>query len=133
MFERYPFLNKWSFANKKEFHKLGESLETLKLCIGALAYEVNTIRLMSQIDRMIYIYIKLNREPEMFDFSLMEALKFYMFIQAAEYWESYSNGQPVPELMDILFLREDCINLEDFVLNHLNNVGDSSGLEMVSL
>ena len=155
MFEKYPFLKKWSFANKQEFHDLGETMETLKLCIGNLAFEVsyrsieilhakklrsffnysfqvNQVRSMSQIDRMIYIYMKLNSEKEIFDFSLMEALKFYMFIQAAEYWELYSNGRPVPDLMDFLFLRDDCMSLEQFLDNHMNNVGDGGGLEMVS-
>ena len=80
---------------------------------------------------MIYIYNKLNIEPEDFDFTLMEALKFYMFITAAKYWELFSTGQDVPESMQFLFLREDSGNLEDFLINHLNSVGDSGGLEMV--
>ena len=80
---------------------------------------------------MVYIYQQLNTQPETFDFSLMEALKFYMFITAAKYWELFSNGHEVPESICFLFLREDSNNLEEFLVNHLNAVGDSGGLEMV--
>ena len=80
---------------------------------------------------MVYIYKQLNTQPETYDFTLMEALKFYMFITAAEYWELFSNGKEVPESILFLFLREDSANLEDFLVNHLNAVGDSGGLEMV--
>ena len=51
------------------------------------------VRTWAPLDRMVYIYTKLNEQKEIFDFSLMEALKFYMFIKAAEYWQIYSWGR----------------------------------------
>ena len=89
------------------------------------------MRLWEPLDRMVYIYSKLNEQNEIFDFSLMEALKFYMFVKAAEFWEAFSIGKDLPDQMFILFLREDSSNLEEFLLKHLNNVGNGGGLEMV--
>ena len=40
MMQKYPFLNKWSFANKKSFHQQGNVQKVLEICVGALAYEV---------------------------------------------------------------------------------------------
>ena len=91
------------------------------------------VRRWAPLDRMVYIYTKLNEQKEIFDFSLMEALKFYMFIKAAEYWEIFSTGGELPDQIFILFLREDSTNLQEFLLNHLNNVGDGGGLEMVRI
>ena len=91
------------------------------------------MRKWAPLDRMVYIYTKLNEQKEIFDFSLMEALKFYMFIKAAEYWEIYSTGGELPDQIFILFLREDSNDLQEFLLNHLNNVGDGGGLEMVRI
>ena len=91
------------------------------------------MKLWKPLDRMVYLYSKLNEQSEMFDFSLMEALKFYMFIKAAEFWESFSTGKNLPDKLFILFLREDSNNLEEFLMHHLNNVGDGGGLEMVRL
>ena len=85
------------------------------------------------LDRMVYIYSNLNQQKEIFDFSLMEALKFYMFMKAAEFWEAFSYGMDLPDQMFFLFLREDSVDLKEFLLNHLNNVGYGGGLEMVSL
>ncbi|KAI6661939.1 hypothetical protein LOD99_9707 [Oopsacas minuta] len=133
MMEKYPFLSKWSFANKPSFQKLGETKDVLEMCIDNLAFEVDHVRGWEPINRMIYIYSKLNTQKEIFDFSLMEALKFYMFIELAKYWEIYSQGGEVPESMFFLFIREDSMNLEDFLVNHLNHVGDSGGLEMVEM
>eukprot|EP00800_Vazella_pourtalesii_P003757 TRINITY_DN1390_c0_g1_i6.p1 TRINITY_DN1390_c0_g1~~TRINITY_DN1390_c0_g1_i6.p1 ORF type:complete len:1099 (+),score=195.47 TRINITY_DN1390_c0_g1_i6:39-3335(+) len=133
MMQKYPFLNKWSFANKKSFHQQGNVQKVLEICVGALAYEIHQYREWKPLDRMVYIYKQLNTQPETYDFTLMEALKFYMFITAAEYWELFSNGKEVPESILFLFLREDSANLEDFLVNHLNAVGDSGGLEMVEM
>ena len=91
------------------------------------------MRTWEPLNRMVYIYSKLNEQKEIFDFSLMEALKFYMFMRAAEFWEAFSNQLDLPDQMFILFLRDDSNNLEEFLLNHLNNVGYGGGLEMVSL
>ena len=41
MFVKYPFLKKWSFANKREFHEQGNPLEVLELCIANLAFEAS--------------------------------------------------------------------------------------------
>ena len=80
---------------------------------------------------MVYIYKQLNTQPETYDFTLIEALKFYMFITAAGYWELYSIEKDVPESILFLFFREDSANLEDFLVNHLNPVGYSGGVEIV--
>ena len=63
----------------------------------------------------------------------MEAIKFYMFVKSAEYWEISRNGGEFPHGMEHFFLRETALSLEEFLCNHLNNVGSVGGLEMVIL
>ncbi|KAI6660155.1 Ubiquitin thioesterase otulin isoform X2 [Oopsacas minuta] len=100
MMEKYPFLSKWSFANKPSFQELGETKDVLEKCIYNLAFEVDHVRGWEPVN------------------------------QLAKYWEIYSQGGDIPESMFFLFIREDSMNLEDFLVNHLNHVGDSGGLEM---
>ena len=61
----------------------------------------------------------------------MEAVKFYMFVKSAEFWEISQKGGELPQGMEYFFLRETALSLEDFLCNHLNNVGNIGGLEMV--
>ncbi|KAI6646475.1 hypothetical protein LOD99_12596 [Oopsacas minuta] len=135
IFEKYPFLEKWSFANKEEFHELGDAISVLKMCVGNLAYELNKVRTATtRMDGRVYFLHNLNSNPsERFDFSLMEAIKFYMFVKSAEFWELSQTGEELPNGMEHFFLRETSLSLEDFLINHLNNVGSIGGLEMIEM
>ena len=46
MMQKYPYLNNWSFANKKEFQELGTTQEVLELCVANLAIEVSGITVL---------------------------------------------------------------------------------------
>ena len=63
MFVKYPFLKKWSFANKGEFHREGSTVDVLKLCIANLAYEVFSI-FYTTYNRTSLVRTRLIRTPD---------------------------------------------------------------------
>ena len=90
------------------------------------------VRTWVPFNRMVYIYTKLNAQ-EIYYFYLMDALRLYMFIITAEYWEIFSIWRELPDQIFIIFLREGSNDLQEFLLNHLKNVGNGRGLEMVRI
>ena len=82
---------------------------------------------------MLYFYDNLNTKKELYDYSLMESIKYFMFVKVAEFWELYKKGEKLPNGMDHFFLRETASSLEDYFRNHLNQTGDTGGLEMVEI
>lgn len=79
-----------------------------------------------------YLLSLLNRLPEV-DLQLMEAVKVLMMIRAAELFTCCATGDDIPVFVWLMFARDSAATLELFFRNHLNTVGDSSGLEQVSV
>ena len=73
-----------------------------------------------------------NTEEEV-DLLLMEAVKLFMLLSALELYKLQLEGADVPTFAVLMFARDTSSNIESFVQNHLNCVGDSGGLEQVSL
>ena len=66
------------------------------------------------------------------DVLLCEAVKIHMLAASLELYEHHvSNVSDLPVWASMLFLRDTSMNPHDFMLNHLNPVGDIAGLEQV--
>lgn len=65
------------------------------------------------------------------EYKLYEALKFIMLYQVTEVYEQMKTNKVIPSLFQLLFARETSADPLSFMLNHLNPVGDTCGLEQV--
>lgn len=78
-----------------------------------------------------YLVSLLNRLPEV-DLQLMEAVKLLMMLRAIELYDNCNSGIEVPVFVWLMFARDTASTPEQFFRNHLNVVGDTGGLELVS-
>ncbi|XDC83611.1 hypothetical protein R6Z07F_014784 [Ovis aries] len=64
---------------------------------------------------------------------LYEALKFIMLYQVTEVYEQMKTKKVIPSLFRLLFTRETSSDPLSFMMNHLNSVGDTCGLEQIDM
>lgn len=64
---------------------------------------------------------------------LYEALKFLMLYQVTEVYEQMKTNKIVPSLFRLLFSRESSPDPLSFMMNHLNSVGDTCGLDQIDM
>ncbi|XP_069476544.1 uncharacterized protein [Ambystoma mexicanum] len=62
-------------------------------------------------------------------YNLYEAVKFLMLSKAIDLYVDYTDGKEVPIFSWLLFARNTSSNPEEFMKNHLNQVGYTGGLE----
>ncbi|XP_047720418.1 inactive ubiquitin thioesterase OTULINL isoform X2 [Prionailurus viverrinus] len=67
------------------------------------------------------------------EYKLYEALKFIMLYQVTEVYEQMKTQKVIPSLFRLLFSRETSSDPLSFMMNHLNSVGDTCGLEQIDM
>ncbi|XP_078459813.1 ubiquitin thioesterase otulin isoform X3 [Lampetra planeri] len=67
------------------------------------------------------------------EWRLYEAVKLLMLWKAMDLFEMQQRGEDVPLFATLMFARETSVNPHSFLLNHLNHVGSSGGLEQVEM
>ncbi|KAF6126229.1 OTU deubiquitinase with linear linkage specificity like [Phyllostomus discolor] len=67
------------------------------------------------------------------EYKLYEALKFIMLYQVTEVYEQMKTKKIIPSLFRLLFSRETSSDPLSFMMNHLNSVGDTCGLEQIDM
>lgn len=67
------------------------------------------------------------------EYSLYEAVKFLMLNTAIKMYEDNEKGKDVPVFAWLLFARDTSRNPSQLMENHLNQLGQTGGLEQVSL
>ncbi|XP_004698156.1 inactive ubiquitin thioesterase OTULINL, partial [Echinops telfairi] len=67
------------------------------------------------------------------EYRLYEALKFIMLYQVTEVYEQLKAKKAVPSLFSLLFCRDTSPDPLSFMMNHLNLVGDTCGLERIDM
>uniref|UniRef100_A0A6I8N8V5 OTU deubiquitinase with linear linkage specificity like n=1 Tax=Ornithorhynchus anatinus TaxID=9258 RepID=A0A6I8N8V5_ORNAN len=67
------------------------------------------------------------------EYKLYEALKFIMLFQVIEAYEQVKSGKCVPSPFNHLLSQETSSDPLSFMMNHLNSVGDTSGLEQIDM
>jgi len=72
----------------------------------------------------------LNHNPEV-DLQLLEAVKVLMMLNALSLYEDNLCGNRVPIFVWLLYARETSHTPEMLFRNHIDRIGDSSGIEQV--
>nr|XP_042117309.1 inactive ubiquitin thioesterase OTULINL isoform X2 [Peromyscus maniculatus bairdii] len=67
------------------------------------------------------------------EYKLYEALKFIMLYQVTEVYEQMKTNKIIPSLFRLLFSRESSSDPLSFMMNHLNSIGDTCGLEQIDM
>ncbi|XP_036063013.1 inactive ubiquitin thioesterase OTULINL isoform X2 [Onychomys torridus] len=67
------------------------------------------------------------------EYKLYEALKFIMLYQVTEVYEQMKMNKVIPSLFRLLFSRESSSDPLSFMMNHLNSIGDTCGLEQIDM
>ncbi|XP_076972980.1 inactive ubiquitin thioesterase OTULINL [Tamandua tetradactyla] len=67
------------------------------------------------------------------EYKLYEALKFIMLYQVTEVYEQMKTKKVVPSPFRLLFSRETSSDPLSFMINHLNAIGDTCGLEQIDM
>ncbi|XP_055965041.1 inactive ubiquitin thioesterase OTULINL [Sorex fumeus] len=124
------WLQQYSFGPEKYtgtnvFGKLRKCVELLK----TQWTEFSGVRDQHKRGRMCNVLFS----DAILEFKLYEALKFLMLCQVTEVYEQMKMKKVVPPLFRILFSRETSPDPLSFMMNHLNSVGDTCGLEQMDL
>jgi ubiquitin thioesterase otulin len=126
------WLNGWSFANRMSDLQGDEVIRNLEDCLSILSKRALHAKECSD-DCVEYVLHEFNGENRRIDFALMEATKLLMLRQAVQLYEKMQQGEDVPVWVFILFARDTSPDPQRLMTNHLNNVGDTGGLEQVEM
>ncbi|XP_067654853.1 uncharacterized protein [Haliotis asinina] len=125
-------LQQWTFASRlpvTDENRLPRMCE----CMLSLYSTIEDIcKLPTYEQRAKYTSDLLNSDP-VTDLELMEGVKLLMALNAIELQHASEQGEDVPLFVWLMFARDSCQNVSDFIKNHLNVVGDSAGLEQVEM
>ncbi|XP_078096605.1 inactive ubiquitin thioesterase OTULINL-like isoform X3 [Mustelus asterias] len=67
------------------------------------------------------------------EYKMFEAMKFLMLCTVVELHENMRNGEDVPSFCAFFFARDSSSDPLSFMMNHLNYVGDTGGLEQIEM
>ncbi|XP_067857997.1 inactive ubiquitin thioesterase OTULINL-like [Heptranchias perlo] len=67
------------------------------------------------------------------EYKMYEAMKFLMLHVVVELHEDLKNGEDVPGFCGFFFARDSSSDPLSFMMNHLNYVGDTGGLEQIEM
>ncbi|XP_019376838.1 PREDICTED: inactive ubiquitin thioesterase FAM105A [Gavialis gangeticus] len=114
------------YTGSNVFGKLRKCIETLK----ANWTEISGVKDKDERGNKCNILFS----DESKEYKLYEAIKFIMLYQVIEAYEQMKNGQGhVPRLFSLLFARDTSSDPLSFMMNHLNPLGDTGGLQQVEM
>ncbi|XP_023957836.2 inactive ubiquitin thioesterase OTULINL isoform X1 [Chrysemys picta bellii] len=114
------------YTGANVFGKLRKCMETLK----TQWTEISGVKDHDERGNMCNILFS----DENKEYKLYEAIKFIMLYQVVEAYEQMKNEQKrVPVLFSLLFARDTSSDPLSFMMNHLNSIGDTGGLEQVEM
>ncbi|KAM9165929.1 inactive ubiquitin thioesterase OTULINL isoform 1-T1 [Pangshura tecta] len=114
------------YTGANVFGKLRKCIETLK----TQWTEISGVKDHDERGNMCNILFS----DENKEHKLYEAIKFIMLYQVVEAYEQMKNEQKrVPILFSLLFARDTSSDPLSFMMNHLNSIGDTGGLEQVEM
>ncbi|XP_007899895.2 ubiquitin thioesterase otulin [Callorhinchus milii] len=122
--EGYAWINQWCFEHKiggNPVQKLQSCLETLEkkwLAICCIHSETERAEACGNL-----------LKDETTEQRMYEAVKFLMLYKAIHLYNDMENGRKVPEFCKHLFARNTSFSPYHLMVNHLNWIGYSSGLE----
>uniref|UniRef100_H2ZTU2 OTU deubiquitinase with linear linkage specificity n=1 Tax=Latimeria chalumnae TaxID=7897 RepID=H2ZTU2_LATCH len=129
--KREDLMSQWRLRQSPEGEKenpvlkLKEYLELLKKKWADLCGIENAEERQAVCDKIF--------EDEEEEYCLYEAVKLLMFNMAINLNDEKEEGKDVPVFVWLLFARDTCTNPMELLKNHLNQVGNSGGLEQVEM
>nr|XP_033785745.1 inactive ubiquitin thioesterase OTULINL [Geotrypetes seraphini] len=113
------------YTGSSVFIKLRKCLD----CLKNQWIEITGIKDQEQRQKMCRILFA----DEDKEYKLYEAVKFLMLYQVIEAHESMRNGKDIPSFFALLFSRDTSSDPLSFMMNHLNSVGDTAGLDQIEM
>ncbi|XP_028659634.1 inactive ubiquitin thioesterase OTULINL-like [Erpetoichthys calabaricus] len=113
------------YAGPKVFYKLRQCMDMLKMQWGEM-YRLKEKKDREKACKMLF-------SDESMEYKIYEAVKFLMLYLAIEMFEGINQGQDVPNFCRMLFARDTSLDPVSFMLNHLNCIGDTGGLEQIEM
>ncbi|KAK6492332.1 inactive ubiquitin thioesterase OTULINL-like [Huso huso] len=113
------------YTGPKACYKLRKCIDLLKFQWGDI-YGLKDKEAREKACKLLFM-------DESSEYKMYEAVKFLMLYLAIEMFEGMRHGQDVPNFCAILFSRDTSLDPFSFMLNHLNTIGDSGGLEQIEM
>ena len=82
--------------------------------------------------RVMHLLTHFNFKPIEYEIRLLETVKFLMLFRAIKLYQKIKCEEDVPIFAMIMFARDSSQDPHQFMMKHLNAVGDTGGLEQVS-
>ncbi|XP_064409249.1 inactive ubiquitin thioesterase OTULINL [Latimeria chalumnae] len=122
--QQYSFGSE-KYAGPKAFRKLRNCMEILK------SQWTDIYAVKDQDKRLEACEILFSDEDK--EYKIYEAVKFLMLYLVIEFYEEMKNGRGPPNFCNFLFARDTSLDPLSFMMNHLNTVGDTGGLEQIEM
>ncbi|XP_075442051.1 inactive ubiquitin thioesterase OTULINL [Ascaphus truei] len=113
------------YAGPKVYAKLRKCLEVFK----NQWMEICSAKDQAEREKMCTIMFS----DEASEMKLYEAVKFIMLYLVIEAYENMKIGQEIPNFFNVLFSRDTSSDPLSFMMNHLNSVGDTVGIDKVEM
>ncbi|XP_075218643.1 uncharacterized protein LOC142323197 isoform X2 [Lycorma delicatula] len=120
-------MKSWQFSRLPYSNNINEGV---RMCL--VAFDQLVAAMADVEDKPSALQNWLNADPVL-DLQLNEAVKLLMLERTIHLFDSMNIGQNVPLFAVLLFARDTCVTICDFMNNHLCRVGDTGGLEMVEM
>ncbi|NXN94737.1 OTUL thioesterase, partial [Rhinopomastus cyanomelas] len=131
LLSKYDWIKQWQLKPKLD-RKMGEISDEIKDCLILLRKKWKSIsEIKSPIEKQEACDKLFKNEEE--EYSLYEALKFLMLNTAIDLYDADKSGGTVPVFSWLLFARDTSSDPCQLMLNHLNQIGHSGGLEQVEM
>ncbi|XP_069770346.1 inactive ubiquitin thioesterase OTULINL-like [Narcine bancroftii] len=104
----------------------------LRKCLELLEVQWINIHGIKDQEKRTEMCMKIFSEQEN-EYKMYEAMKFLMLYTVFELHEGIKDGDDVPSFCSLLFARDSSPDPLSFMMNHLNQVGDTGGLEQIEM
>ncbi|XP_032904356.1 inactive ubiquitin thioesterase OTULINL [Amblyraja radiata] len=104
----------------------------LRKCLELLQVQWMNFHGIKDQEKRTAMCIKLFSKQEN-EYKMYEAMKFLMLYTVFEFHEGLKDGEDVPGFCAIFFARDSSPDPLSFMMNHLNQVGDTGGLEQIEM
>jgi len=122
----------WSFAGRLPSTP-DNRLEVMRKCLGYFIEQVKIARGIADDEDRQRHFLMLFNSGTAAEIRLFEAVKLMMLDTAVRLHHLNIKGEEVPVFAWLLFARDTSDDPRSLMMNHLNRVGDSGGLEQVEM
>uniref|UniRef100_H2YYF2 Uncharacterized protein n=1 Tax=Ciona savignyi TaxID=51511 RepID=H2YYF2_CIOSA len=126
------WLKHWTFANRLP-SDVNNKFEVMRSCLEFFTEQLNASHAIDNKDDREAHFLALFNSGSNAEIKLFEAVKLIMLESAVKLYADNCKGIEVPVFVWLLFARDTSSDPESLMINHLNSVGNSGGLEQVEM